>query len=192
MQLAPKEGHCHIYLPHFNLWISISRNSVYIHFAIPDFQNMYCLLPMIHSNKTVWIQMCKLRELFWRCMFITLTSLAKCKLRTCWYNSWHTDPLIETDSWVAGRGTDLLVISNGHQMVFVSLWNVFTHTCSVHLQYLCKTCDKEKMLAKDFWIILHIWMKHSVSGKNKIWYPFYFFVWGLVYIMHETVKITDN
>jgi hypothetical protein len=63
MQLAPQEGHCHIYLPHFNLQISLSWNSVYIHFAIPDFQNTHCLLPMIHSNKTVWIQMCELREL---------------------------------------------------------------------------------------------------------------------------------
>jgi len=30
MQLAPKEDHCHIHLPHFNLRISLSRNSVYI------------------------------------------------------------------------------------------------------------------------------------------------------------------
>jgi hypothetical protein len=91
----------------------------------------------------------------------------------CWFNSWHTHSLIETDNWVAGKGTDLLV--------FVSLWDVFTHT-NVHLQYLCKTCEKKKMSAKDFWIIFDIWMKYSVSGKNKIWYPFLCVRLGLHYV----------
>ena len=31
---------------------------LYIYFAIPGFQNTYCLLPVISSNKTVWIQVC--------------------------------------------------------------------------------------------------------------------------------------
>jgi hypothetical protein len=104
------------------------------------------------------------------------TSLAKCRLHTCWFNSWHTRPCIETDNWVARRGTDLLVFSNGVC--------VLVKCTSIHLQYLCKTCDKEKMLAKDSWIIFHVWMKYSVSSK-KI-----FFLWGLVYIMYERVKIT--
>lgn len=162
---------------------------LYIHFAIPDFHNMYCLLPMIHSNKTVWIQMCELQELLQRCTFITLVSLAKCKLHMCWFNSWHTGPLIETDNWVAGRGTDLLIISNGPEIVFVSLWNVFTHT-SVHLQYLCKTCDNEKCWQKISELYVYSVYERHIQCQEKIKYNLFLYeVWFTLYVKGSKQEI---